>query len=98
MIGLLRWGQVLGTGSGMPREPWDPSRGGTNDKRNEPLCRERSCQAAFLPRVASAQILHGKEGVDGSSPSEGLKNSLQIGNFRALSLPIQTREGPLREH
>ena len=36
--------------------------------------------SALFPPPAAARILHGKEGVDGSSPSEGLKY-LQIGMF-----------------
>ena len=41
---------------------------------------------------------HGKEGVDGSSPSEGFRNALQTGMFLRFLLPIQAREGTLREH
>jgi len=36
-------------------------------------CRESTVAAQFLPHAAAARILHGKEGVDGSSPSEGLR-------------------------
>jgi hypothetical protein len=46
----------LGTGSGISGEAQGPSREGCNEQTNQAKCRESA---------------HGKEGVDGSSPSEG---------------------------
>jgi hypothetical protein len=45
--------------------------------RRKALTDDRACTRVTLPNF------HGKEGVDGSSPSEGLK-SLQIGHFGCL--------------
>jgi hypothetical protein len=34
---------------------------------------KRAAKRFFPDRIAAGRILHGKEGVDGSSPSEGFK-------------------------
>ena len=51
------------------------------DSSNGPTCR-RNCVASdrVCPRVTLPNF-HGKEGVDGSSPSEGFAKSQQIGRF-----------------
>lgn len=68
----LRWGQVLGTGSRISGDAQGPSKEGSKEERNEPICRESALPSAFLRRIAAARSLHGKEGVSGSSPEEGL--------------------------
>jgi len=47
------------------------------------------------PRESTPPHVHGKEGVDGSSPSEGLKNPLQISGF--FMLPVAD-SGDARSH
>jgi hypothetical protein len=43
------------------------------------LCFRESAAVRVVPvHVADARILHGKEGVDGSSPSEGFKRGQQM--------------------
>jgi hypothetical protein len=42
--------------------------------------------------------LDGKEGVNGSSPLEGFKNTLQTGMFSRSLLPTRAPEGTPREH
>jgi hypothetical protein len=66
----LRWGQVLGTGSRISRDAQGLSREGRNEERNEQFCRESVVPSAF-PASRGRRLNHGKEGVDGSSPSEG---------------------------
>jgi GNAT superfamily N-acetyltransferase len=60
-----------------------PARRGQGFRRAlvEAAIREARARGHALP-------LDGKEGVDGSSPSEGFVNGLQNGNFRASSLSI----------
>ena len=78
------WGEVLGTGSGSPRAGQGASRKGCESPTERRKCRENKAKAAFLRAAAEREILHGREGVDGSSPSEGLKH-LQICVFVACS-------------
>ena len=62
-----------------------------------------ACEA-FVPSQTRAcprfppRNLNGKEGVDGSSPSEGFRNALQKGYVLTLLLPVQARERTRREH
>jgi hypothetical protein len=60
----------------------------------------RDFRARGFPRLPSlpSSELNGKEGVVGSSPTEGFMNGLQNGHFLVFLLPTQTREGRLREH
>src|SRR5436190_21769672 len=44
---------------------------------------KKRSQALFNGLVADARILHGKEGVDGSSPSEGFTKGQQMACFVA---------------
>jgi hypothetical protein len=69
---------LLGLGFG---DRFEAPRGGSGvfDGRvlqaaNQPNCRESSLLTALPGAHSSGKILHGKEGVDGSSPSEGLQN------------------------
>ena len=52
-------------------------------RRNAPICRSNAIFDARPCTRVPPENLHGKEGVDGSSPSEGLKD-LQISRFRCL--------------
>ena len=47
----------------------------------------------YLPRM-----LHGKEGVNGSSPLEGLQKPLQVGGFRVLPVARLDDEGRTGSH
>jgi hypothetical protein len=69
--------ESLGAGLG---DRFEVSRGGSGlfkkgcvGLKNQRIAAKARQQALFLVGLAVAQILHGKEGVDGSSPSEGLK-------------------------
>ena len=48
-------------------------------------------QALSRDDIAAADSLHGKEGVDGSSPSEGLQNPRSRGFFVQDDLPLVAR-------
>src|SRR5207248_1349807 len=76
-------GQVLGTGFGCRRST-QASRGASSSlARIERLAGKARCRARFRTRTVAARSLHGKEGVSGSSPEEGLKE-LQISYFCCL--------------
>jgi hypothetical protein len=69
----------LGLGSG---DRFGASRGGSGSfktpvvRAEKPAdCRESALPSAFPRSHSSGRILHGKEGVDGSSPSEGSRES-----------------------
>ena len=47
-----------------------------------PICRQNCVASDRACTRVTPPNLHGKEGVDGSSPSEGSANRLQIGTFR----------------
>src|SRR5207253_7297097 len=74
--GARFWGQVRGS-SGRLRIV----QGKGNERRNQPDCRESALASAF-PRSHRRGANHGKEGVDGSSPSEGFEKLLLISPFR----------------
>jgi hypothetical protein len=74
------WGQVLGTGSRLSWEAEGSSRRDAPGRRKSELAGKTPWGAAFQHRATAVRILHGKEGVSGSSPEEGLKY-LQIGVF-----------------
>jgi hypothetical protein len=66
-LGARFWGQVRGL-SGRLRVP---SREGCDNERNPPNPGKALYQAHLRNGITAGRILHGKEGVDGSSPSEG---------------------------
>ena len=65
------WGQILGTGSRLVREIQGSSSKGSSDTKRL-SCGENPVATVFVGPSSTRRILHGKEGVDGSSPSEGL--------------------------
>src|SRR5439155_19289035 len=75
------WGQVLGTGS----RSLGVAQGGSTGMRRAgktAWLQEKTKPEAALLRLADAlRILHGKEGVDGSSPSEGSAKAPHVGAF-----------------
>jgi hypothetical protein len=62
----------LGTGSRLFGEAQGSSKKRCCERRNQADCRESALPSAFPDHIAAWRILLGKEGVDGSSPSEGL--------------------------
>ncbi len=84
------WGQVRG----FRGEVQGPSRAGRNERINEVKCRETRSEAPFQYPTAPLLILHGKEGVDGSSPSEGLRKVPANRHFNvACVLNTRTHSG-----
>jgi len=65
--GARFWGQVRGS-SGRLRIV--QGKGGTSGETSQ-IAGKARYQAPFPGHIAAGRILHGKEGVDGSSPSEG---------------------------
>ena len=78
--GARFWGQVRGS-SGRLRIV--QGKGGTSGETSQ-IAGKARYQAPFPGHIAAGRILHGKEGVDGSSPSEGFSISLQIRCFCLL--------------
>jgi hypothetical protein len=68
-LGARFWGQVRGS-SGLLKVL--QGKGGTSGETSQIAGKARN-QASFPGHIAARRILHGKEGVDGSSPSEGSK-------------------------
>src|SRR5688500_5291542 len=68
----------LGTGLG---DKFEVSQGGS---RTRQWAGKACWKPLLLQPVAAARILHGKEGVDGSSPSEGFEKSAANGPFCCL--------------
>jgi hypothetical protein len=76
-LGTRFWGQVRG-GSGELKG----LRGrGVSGRPNGVIAGKTRREARLLRLAAVARNLHGKEGVDGSSPSEGSAKAPQIGAF-----------------
>jgi len=74
------WGQVLGTGAGILESRRNVSR--TSSKRAAKPHRARKDKTErLLQPAAEHPSLHGKEGVDGSSPSEGSAKTPHVGTF-----------------
>jgi hypothetical protein len=96
----LRAGAPLGLGFG---DRFEAFRGGSGVRKEGGLHpRETSRaagksrrQTAFRDHIAGGRSLNGKEGVDGSSPSEGFgfRNPLQKCIVWRFLLPAQAREG-----
>jgi hypothetical protein len=83
-FGDRSWGQIPGS-SGPPRA----SRGrGRQEPRRRIDPRKTRRGAGLLEPAAEDEILHGKEGVDGSSPSEGFEKPLQIGGSSLMVLSM----------
>jgi hypothetical protein len=80
------WGQVLGTGAGASGFGEGASRGVKETGKRALVQGIRDGK----PISGDARALHGKEGVDGSSPSEGLKESPANGH---VVLPVMARFG-----
>jgi len=78
----ISWGQVLGTGWGFSRKLQD-IRGRDRLALNCRICGRKLARKANRPHKAEVRILHGKEGVDGSSPSEGSRKGQQMAFFVA---------------
>jgi hypothetical protein len=76
-LGDRFWGQVWA----FPGSPRELHRRGEIPKENGTDAGKGRRQAVFLRSPADGRILHGKEGVDGSSPSEGLKESPANGHI-----------------
>jgi hypothetical protein len=64
-------GTGLGDRFGIFGEALGSSRKGCSEQQNQLGCRESALNTAVLEPLTEARILHGKEGVDGSNPSEG---------------------------
>jgi hypothetical protein len=77
----------LGTGSGFLRESQGSSREGCGWQTKWRSSGETCKQALFLMSPSAARNLHGKEGVDGSSPSEGFTREERPANT-GLLLPL----------
>jgi hypothetical protein len=94
-LGARFWGQVRGS-SGRLKVLQD--KGGTSGETSQ-IAGKARYQAPFPGHIAAGRILHGKEGVDGSSPSEGSsKRKTEIGDFCCLTQhhrapPHYRREG-----
>jgi hypothetical protein len=67
-LGARFWGQVRGSSG---RLKVLQGKGGTSGETSQ-IAGKARYQAPFPGHIAAGRILHGKEGVDGSSPSEGL--------------------------
>ena len=76
-LGARFWGQVRGF-SGRLRVLQD--KGGTSGETRQ-IAGKARYEARFPDRIAGGDNLHGKEGVDGSSPSEGLQKSPANGHM-----------------
>jgi hypothetical protein len=81
--------QMLGTGFG-DRFEASPGVSGPLEKRWTDRLKRRKCtktkrEARFSAPRSNFKILHGKEGVRGSSPREGFGKFLLISSFRRLS-------------
>ena len=87
------WGQVLGTGSGLLRAAQGVSRRGLERSANSLGTGKTRREARLLLLADAPRNLHGKEGVDGSSPSEGFRE--RPANAGLLSSRVQTYP-PLR--
>jgi hypothetical protein len=75
------WGQVLGTGFGLRKVPPGDSRTSSKRATKPQRSRENKAGSAIIRPAAEPFSLHGKEGVDGSSPSEGSAKAPQIAPF-----------------
>jgi len=80
--GARFWGQVR-VSSGRLRLL--QGKGGSSGETSQ-IAGKARYQAPFPGHIAAGRILHGKEGVDGSSPSEGLRKSPASGDF---VLPVE---------
>ena len=78
-LGARFWGQVRGS-SGRLRIL--QGKGGTRGETTQ-IAGKARYQAPFPGHIAAGRILHGKEGVDGSSPSEGFRERPGNGRFRS---------------
>ena len=65
-LGARFWGQVRGSSRRLR-----VFQGRMNERGNQPDCRESALPSVFPRPHTIGRSLHGKEGVDGSSPSEG---------------------------
>jgi hypothetical protein len=65
------------------------------DKTRLPATRRNALKYTEYRTDRPPPHVHGKEGVDGSSPSEGLKKSLQIGDFSGV---LVAHFGDTRSH
>ena len=76
-LGARFWGQVEGFVGALR----DHRGKGAASRETSQIAGKARYQARFPDRIASGRSLYGKEGVDGSSPSEGSAKAPQIGPF-----------------
>ena len=86
----LRWGEVLGTGSRLFGAAQGPSREGVASAETSRIAGKAPNQARFPGHIAADRSLHGKEGVDGLSPSEGSARARKAGLLLSRSLARST--------
>jgi hypothetical protein len=84
------WGQVLGTGAGVPGVGEGAWRTGCERRRKRPRSRDYEAGSRFHGDTPALPKPRCKEGVDGSSPSEGLHKSPANGH---IVLPVMARSG-----
>jgi hypothetical protein len=89
-LGARFWGQVRGFAG---RLRTLRGKGAANEKTKR-IAGKPHYQALFPDHIAAGRSLHGKEGVDGSSPSEGFDTkSLQIGKLCCLHWRARNHAG-----
>ena len=88
--GLAIWGPVLGTDSRVVRQRQGSSREGCARQAKWRSYRENAVASAVPLCPSRTRILHGKEGVDGSSPSEGFSSSKTDRKWAVFLLPQST--------
>ena len=80
-------GEVLGTGEGLRGDAQGASKQQPDWRPNRVDARQPRREARPLQPALQALILHGKEGVDGSSPSEGSRRKpCKTRGFRSSAL------------
>jgi hypothetical protein len=95
----LCWARFWGQGAGPSGEAQSPSEEGCNEQKNQPDCRE-SVLASAVPgsHRSGWRSLHSKEGVDGSSPSEGFEKVAANRDLSRASVASAGDKGRTRSH
>ena len=72
---------------------WSPAvaTGGNRWQMGWPQKRRRQAETVAADCDRLPESFHGTEGVDGSSPSEGLRKSLQMSDLLGHARPVQRR-------